>query len=141
MSRTGSYFCIGKLQPAHAILRMHGRIRRGGGCSEKSQNKGFPSKTFRFSEKSQSYQNGIQCWAIIGRPEKRHKWRFAGGPMMAHFLCYLDPLSSSHQQTPQKKQQQKTLSELDPSGNSFWICRWHGIEGECLMKTLCIISV
>ena len=45
-------------------------------------------------EKSQSYQASIQCWAIIGLPEKHYliwaiigppfKWRFVGGPMMAH---------------------------------------------------------
>ena len=40
------------------------------------------------SEKSQSYQASIQCWANIGTPAKR---RFAGEPMMAHLKWYLDP--------------------------------------------------
>ena len=34
--------------------------------------------------------------------ETPSKWRFAGGPMMVRFKCYVDPLS------------RKTLSELDP---------------------------
>ena len=40
-------------------------------------------------EKSQNYQASIQCWAIIGN--RQFKLRFAGGPMMARLLWYLDP--------------------------------------------------
>ena len=58
---------------------------------------------------SQNNQASIQCWAIIGTPAKR---RFAGGPMMARFYRYLDPLSL--------KKEKKTLSEFgsrsDPNG-------------------------
>ena len=38
------------------------------------------------------------------------KWRFAGGPMMASFWYYLDPLSPHQLKTKRKK----TLSKLDP---------------------------
>ena len=45
--------------------------------------------------KNQPDQPGIRCWAIIGPPAKYH-FRFAGGPRMTHFKCYLDPPSSQH---------------------------------------------
>ena len=47
---------------------------------KKSQKFVVLSNTGQASKTSQSYQARIQCWAIIGRPAKRHiKWYFAGG--------------------------------------------------------------
>ena len=47
--------------------------------------------------------------------EAPFKWRFAGGPMMAHLLCYLDP-PSPHQL---KKQQQKKPVKVGPPLTKF----------------------
>ena len=44
------------------------------------------------------------------------KWRFADGPMMSRFKCYLDPLSSPHQL--------KTVSRVGPADKAFWIRAW-----------------
>ena len=64
------------------------------------KNMGFLSNTgLDPLKKSQSYQASIQCWVIMGRPAKRHlNGILPGGPMMARFKWYLDPLSS-HKKT------------------------------------------
>ena len=48
-------------------------------------------------QKSQSYQAGIQCWAITGTPAKRVRWRADDGLILVvfgsiHYLKKLDPL-------------------------------------------------
>ena len=58
--------------------------------------------------------------------ETPFKWRFAGGPMMALFKCYLDPLSSHQKTNKQTKiKQKKACQSWTPSGKTFWIraCR------------------
>ena len=75
-------------------------------------------------------QTSIQCWAIIGRQrnaillghhrparETPFKWRFAGGPMMAHFLVVFG--SSLPHYLKKKRCQSWT-----PSGKTFWIRAW-----------------
>ena len=59
------------------------------------------------TDKSQSFQASVQCWAIIGTPAKR-----PGGPMMARFLWYLDPLINK---------KKKKFTKLDPYEKAFWI--------------------
>ena len=49
--------------------------------------------------------------------ETPFKWRFAGGPMMAHLLLYLYHVSRHEQK--KKEFKKKTLSNLDPSEKNF----------------------
>ena len=76
---------------------IHARIQRGaGGPDPLTNHKYLVNKQYWSGspDRLQRYQASIQSWAIIGPPAKRHfEWRFAGGPNMARFLCYLDPLS------------------------------------------------
>ena len=75
-------------------FRIHGRVTGGPDPPEKSQKIRVSKQYWSGSpEKSQSYQDSIQCWAIIGPPAKR---RFAGGPMMTRLYWYFDP-PSPHQ--------------------------------------------
>ena len=100
--------------------RFHVRIQRGGdrgsGPPEKSQNIGLLSITgwSGSPDKLQSYQVSIQSWAIIGPPGKR---RFAGRPMMARFLCFLDPLSPNLLKNNKKNPNNNVASD-----KIFWIC-------------------
>ena len=48
------------------------------------------------------------------------KWRFAGGPKMARFKCYLDPFSP-HQK---KETNKKRCQSWTPSCKAFWIREW-----------------
>ena len=45
--------------------------------------------------------------------ETPFKWRFAGGPMMALFKCYLDPLCP-HRKKKKKKKKKKKLVRVGP---------------------------
>ena len=62
-------------------------------------------------QKSESYLAGIQCWAVIGRPVKRHlmafRWRADNGPLIV--VCGFPLFSSTL-----KKKYKKALSKLDP---------------------------
>ena len=67
---------------------------------ENHKNIGFLSNTGPDTQKNHKATKP----ALNVPPAKHHLWRFAGGPIMASFKCYLDPL-------PLIK---KRLSELDP---------------------------
>ena len=45
--------------------------------------------------------------------EMPFKWRFAGGPMMARFKCYLESLSP-HQKQKKKKKKKKNVVRVGP---------------------------
>ena len=80
--------------------------------AEKSQNIGLnSSNTGPDPLKNHSYQASIQCWAIIGRPAKRHLMAFGwwadDGPFIVEFGSSL-PSSTK-----------KNLSKVDPLWQNF----------------------
>ena len=110
-------------QPAFGVGPSAARRRMGGSRGETGgpdplknhKNIGFHSNTGPYPLKK--YKATIQSQhSIMGH--HRHvsdtpfKLRFAGGPMLARILWYLDPLSSH---------QLKKSQSLIPSGKTFWI--------------------
>ena len=60
-----------------------GKGDRGSGPPLKNhKNIGFSSNTGPDPLKNRSYQASIQCWAIIGTPAKRVRWRADDDPLI-----------------------------------------------------------
>ena len=128
---------------------MHGRIQRGGTggpdppLPKNHKNIGFVCNTSPGSpEKSQSCQVSNQCWAIIGPPAKRHLngvLRFAGGPVMANLLRYLDPLSPHQLKRKNKKEKQKKIPYQIWTPLTYLSGSAHGLFGHPIKQSAILL--